>query len=316
MNDFYTYAYLRKNRTPYYIGKGSGNRIYSTKRRLKPPKDKSRIIFLKQNLTEEEAFEHETYMIAVFGRKDLGTGILRNLTDGGEGFSGLYWNEERKNSISKRFSKSFKLVSPELKIISSHHIGKFCEKYNLIPAVISSVLTGKRKSHRGWTHPNRPLSCKIFYIINPKGKLFCFGDIDKFCNKHNLSKSNVYDLVINERRKSSNGWYSLTSKFEEHKLLSPDGKVVIWKTNDRTFYKKYNLKKWVLQSLVSGEFNQTKGWTLYDNPIQKYKLLSPEKEIIEFINITKFSKENGLNRDNVGYLLRGMRNEYKGWTKT
>ena len=35
-------------------------------------KDKSRIIFLKQNLTEEEAFKHEIYMIAVFGRKDLG----------------------------------------------------------------------------------------------------------------------------------------------------------------------------------------------------------------------------------------------------
>jgi hypothetical protein len=45
---------------------------------IKPPKDKSRIIFLKQNITEEEAFKHENYMIAVFGRKDLGTGILHN----------------------------------------------------------------------------------------------------------------------------------------------------------------------------------------------------------------------------------------------
>ena len=86
---YYTYAYLREDRTPYYIGKGQGNRAYRrSKKCIKPPKDKSRVIFLKQNLTEEEAFRHEKYMIAVFGRKDLGTGILHNLTDGGDGSSG------------------------------------------------------------------------------------------------------------------------------------------------------------------------------------------------------------------------------------
>ena len=99
--NYYTYAYLREDRTPYYIGKGTGNRIYSKHRRLKPPKDKSRIIFLKQNLTEEEAFKHEIYMIAVFGRKDLGTGILRNLTDGGEGTSNCGTPEQRSESVRK-----------------------------------------------------------------------------------------------------------------------------------------------------------------------------------------------------------------------
>ena len=98
---YYTYAYLREDRTPYYIGKGTGNRIYSTWRINNPPKDKSRIIFLKQNLTEEEAFKHEIYMIAVFGRKDLGTGILRNRTDGGEGSSGAIRSEETRRKISE-----------------------------------------------------------------------------------------------------------------------------------------------------------------------------------------------------------------------
>jgi hypothetical protein len=98
---YYTYAYLREDRTPYYIGKGKGDRIYSTKRTYKPPKDKSRIIFLKQNLTEEEAFKHEIYMIAVFGRIDLGTGILHNLTDGGEGVSNRGTPEQRKEASRK-----------------------------------------------------------------------------------------------------------------------------------------------------------------------------------------------------------------------
>ena len=101
-NRFYTYAYLREDRTPYYIGKGSRNRIYSKYRsEIKPPKDKSRIIFLKKNLTEEEAFKHEIYMIAVFGRKDLKTGILHNRTGGGDGASGAIRSEEHKIKMSE-----------------------------------------------------------------------------------------------------------------------------------------------------------------------------------------------------------------------
>ena len=101
-NRFYTYAYLREDRTPYYIGKGQGKRIYQSKGKpCGKPKDKARIIFLKQNLTEEEAFKHEIYMIAVFGRIDLGTGILYNRTDGGDGASGKILTEETKRKMSE-----------------------------------------------------------------------------------------------------------------------------------------------------------------------------------------------------------------------
>lgn len=98
---FYTYAYLREDKTPYYIGKGTKYRIYEKRGRpCSKPKDKTRIIFLKQDLTEEEAFKHEIYMIAVFGRKDLGTGILHNRTDGGDGTSGRKLTDETKKKIS------------------------------------------------------------------------------------------------------------------------------------------------------------------------------------------------------------------------
>ena len=110
MNNYYTYAYLREDGTPYYIGKGKGYRAYYKNRRkqIQPPKDRRRIIFLKQNLTEEEAFKHEMYMIAVFGRKDLGTGILRNRTDGGEGTANMILSEEHKKSLLEgRLNYSF-----------------------------------------------------------------------------------------------------------------------------------------------------------------------------------------------------------------
>ena len=109
---YYTYAYLREDRTPYYIGKGQGNRVYwRSKKDIKPPKDKSRIIFLKQNLTEAESFRHEIYMIAVFGRIDLGTGILHNRTDGGEGVSGRITSKETKIKLSE--AKKGKMRSKE-----------------------------------------------------------------------------------------------------------------------------------------------------------------------------------------------------------
>jgi hypothetical protein len=100
-NDYYTYAYLREDKTPYYIGKGRGKRIYCKNRTIKAPKDKSLILFLKKNLTEAEAFKHEIYMIFVLGRKDLGTGILRNLTNGGEGASGAVISAETKKKLSE-----------------------------------------------------------------------------------------------------------------------------------------------------------------------------------------------------------------------
>jgi hypothetical protein len=84
---YYTYAYLRKNGTPYYIGKGSGNRAYHQHKRGlldMRPSDCNRILILKKFENENDAFIHEMYMINIFGRKDLGTGILHNKTNGGE----------------------------------------------------------------------------------------------------------------------------------------------------------------------------------------------------------------------------------------
>jgi hypothetical protein len=89
-NQYYTYAWLREDRTPYYIGKGIGNRAYCAHRRgdsyiSAPPRN--RVIFLKKNLTEFDAYRHENYIISVLGIKEDG-GILINMSYGGEGSSG------------------------------------------------------------------------------------------------------------------------------------------------------------------------------------------------------------------------------------
>lgn len=98
---FYTYLWLRDDGTPYYVGKGKGNRAFeNTNRKVtRRPKDRTRIL-IQEFPSEADAFAAEAFLIQYYGRKDLQTGCLQNRTSGGEGSSGRKQSTECKRKIS------------------------------------------------------------------------------------------------------------------------------------------------------------------------------------------------------------------------
>ena len=106
---FYTYLWLREDGTPYYAGKGTGRRAYARHSiGNAPPAER---IFIQNFESEEAAFFAERFLISYYGREALGTGCLRNYTEGGEGTSGLVHTPETKAKIGA--AKMGRKASPE-----------------------------------------------------------------------------------------------------------------------------------------------------------------------------------------------------------
>jgi hypothetical protein len=176
MNIYYVYQYVRKDQTPYYIGKGCGRRAYKPHKRVNGqsliPRDRSRIQILQEGLTEQEAWDLEEVLILKYGKIKDG-GILVNVRTGQTG--GLTVSpESRLGRLNPRYKQDYitpwgiyessRLAAkacPEY--ITDVTILNFCQKKNTMPISYLSVCRSKgwlKEEHIGKT------PCQLGFAIN------------------------------------------------------------------------------------------------------------------------------------------------------
>ena len=181
---FYVYLYLRDDNTPYYCGKGSGIRAWHPHRNkgttnyiggIHVPTDNNKIIIVSHRLTESEALSHEIKLIQHHGRKDIGTGILLNRTNGGDGATGRVLSKESRDKIKKSNTGKQRSKSFILKAKNRRHTAATKEK---ISKIVSDAMTIERKEAIRRQQLNRSPEQKERYRDAHAVRLCCI-----FCKK-------------------------------------------------------------------------------------------------------------------------------------
>lgn len=224
----YVYRHTRLDKNePFYIGIGSDekyNRAYEKARRNSlwkkiVAKTDYEIEILIDNISFDSAKEKEIEFVKLYGRKDLGTGCLVNLTDGGDGTVNKVITDEYRKKLSKSASN---------RVLSEEHKEKL-RKYRIgIPnskearQKISLANTGKKKPQHaidllkqrtGSKNPN-------FGNTGVKSKNFK-GNIEAYKNESLIGTyGGIYvaakelkvtatkiSAVLNGRRKKTGGYF-------------------------------------------------------------------------------------------------------------
>ena len=223
MNIYYVYQYLRKDGSPYYIGKGSGRRAYVKQRAISKPTDNTQIQIIARHLSEPEAFLLETKLVALYGRVDLGNGILHNKTDGGDGVFGrkpcpetiqkAIATKRKTGGVYKCATIEARQKATATRLRNNH--GKY--SYWTPESIAKSIHTRQNN-----TTPRKKRvvnnSRRTWKIISPLGETWVSYNLAKCCREHSLNQNllvqnkgrivaaSKFRKITNELSKNTVGW--------------------------------------------------------------------------------------------------------------
>jgi group I intron endonuclease len=268
----YIYGNYSFNYEPFYIGKGTGNRINDTIYDKSPFK-RNKINKLKQNnidikreiiidnLSDEEAKNYEKELINIIGRRNLNEGTLVNLTDGGDGRVNSKPSEETKKKISdtkKAMNITFKHSYETIEQMKKKQKGENNGFYGLTHSDVSKdKISLGNSGHNHWMF-NKSHSDETKKKLKEARSKFSDKKLKEVCQVFNKQVLK-YDLNMNflaeyksvkEASEKNNINESIISKCCRGEIYNPTRYFFKYKNNDDKF--KNN------KFLISSNFNYCK----------------------------------------------------------
>lgn len=303
--NFLVYMYVREDGSPYYVGKGRPGRPYSGKGKPCAVPPKERIVIYREGIDEETAFRLERELIAEYGRKDLGTGVLRNKSDGGEGPSGRIVSEE----VRRRMSEAMKGER------NPNYGKKLTEERR-------KRMTGRRPNPRDWYHPvhGEVLQKSVTEIVKMFPK-----------KKFSITRLNY---VANEKIIQARGWRLLKNKELEYKhggsisrdWYHPIYGVVLKKsaTDLVKMFPDQNLFACSLNRVANGENNKHRDWRRLDSKGVQFRRRSniprnwfhPDHGVVLQKSCAEMAREfpeQNLSSRKLSEVTRGKSSPHRGW---
>lgn len=143
------------------------------------------------------------------------------------------------------------------------------------------------------------------------GKIYEGDNISRFCREKRVKYGTIYHIT--SRKKDVSGEWCLPEiNPHTYSLVSPEGELHTF-INIAEFARE-NGSWWnSVYFVLNGKWSQTLGWRLPETNIKKYTLISPSGEKHRFTSQKIFAVEHGLKQQGLNKVLKGTRNQYKGW---
>jgi hypothetical protein len=214
----YVYRHIRLDTMqPFYIGKGSDENGLYKRANTKISrnnywnkiieKTNYRVDILLDNLTNFEAFEKEIEFIKIYGRVNIGTGILCNMTDGGEGSLNIGDETRKKLSLASK-GRKHKIESIEKMRIAQ-----------IKPPMSKEVKEKLRQSHLNLSQEkrnNQNAGRHSFHIsafdIKTNDKIGDFESVNKCANHLKISASTVSRYIRGVSKNPLKFYFKVTKK--------------------------------------------------------------------------------------------------------